>query len=328
VEGFHVGQRVTFNPTNPKDPSDILGHTTPGLFQQRLLVGRSAIQRGILLPLDERVPLVCAPLVEPLATVLYAHHLVDRVCRQRSIAVVGAGPVGLLVAIYARSRGCGEVLLVGNCRSRLEWAITRGIVRPDEALLTGSDLPAHIKARTDGQGVDAAYLCTTRRSAVDALRQALSVVREGGCLDLFGGFSDGDEVPELPGVALNAVRRANTCGLPEEGVAFAKKTSAGKSVWLTGHRGASGVHMEAASELLGESPRKYARVVSHLASLPALPGILETMGPSRKRRIADGEAAKVVIDCTSTEAFFRVFEPGEVETDTLSETRRSDHAKR
>lgn len=328
VEGFRVGQRVTFNPTNPKDPTDILGHTTPGLFQQRLLLRRSAIERGALLPLDERVPLVCAPLVEPLAAVLYAHRLVEKVCRQCSIAVVGAGSVGLLIAIYARSRGCGEVLLVANSRSRLEWAVKRGIVHPDEALPTGPDLSTLIKERTGGRGVDASYLCTTRRSAVDALRQALSFVREGGCLDLFGGFSDRDEVPELPGVALNAVRRANTCGLPEEGAALATKTSAGKGLWLTGHRGASGAHMKAASELLGESPREYARVVSHLASLPALPGILETLGPGRKRRIASEEAAKVVIDCTSMEACTSVFEPGEVETDTLSETRRINHAKR
>src|SRR5262249_49285175 len=159
-----------------------------------------ALERGLMIPFDTKIPLVCGPLVEPLGTVIYGHSLVGRACRQDCIAIVGAGPIGLTNAIYARARGCSRIFLIDSQSERLGWAVKRNIVTSDEIILSSSKTEALLLEKTAGQGVDAIYLCTTRSNARDALRQSLRYLRSGGCIDLVVGFSDNDSIPELPGI--------------------------------------------------------------------------------------------------------------------------------
>jgi threonine dehydrogenase-like Zn-dependent dehydrogenase len=79
VSQFSIGQRVTFLPNTPNDPADILGVSCEGLYQQRLLISSAALTRGTVVPLASGVPLVCAPLIEPFATVLYGQHLLEQI---------------------------------------------------------------------------------------------------------------------------------------------------------------------------------------------------------------------------------------------------------
>ena len=85
---FAVGQRVAFLPNNPADQQDILGVSTEGLFQQYLLIPQAALERGMVIPCDPHLPLMCGPLLEPFATVIYGQRLVEHVCRPTSVVVV------------------------------------------------------------------------------------------------------------------------------------------------------------------------------------------------------------------------------------------------
>lgn len=296
VRQLAPGQTVVVNPVNPADQESIVGHTTPGLFQECFLVPGTQVEAGLLVPYDERIPLLLGPLCEPLATVVYGQSLVGQVCPMERIVIVGTGPIGLLHAHYAKLCGCPHVLLVHNSRSRAAWLCAQQLARPEELLANAPHLAREVLDRTHGEGVDAAFLCTPRYAALDALQSAVAYVRDQGCLDLVVGFGDEDRVASLPDASLNGIRRANICGIPAGGFVSQQRTVGGKRVFLTGHRGTSLEHFTRAMEILAQHGSHFSRIVSHVIPFSDAPAILErilcrqTAGPR-------GEFGKVVFDC-------------------------------
>lgn len=295
VTRFSPEDYLTFNPTNPYNPGDILGHSSPGVFQHYLTVSAESVARGLLVPCDKRLPLLCSGLIEPLAVVLYAQELIQSLCHQRTIAIVGGGPIGILMALYARHLAIERVLLIHNTQSRLAWAVRRGIVSSEETYLASaldvSQLRKHV--------IDAVYLCTTRPSALVALRQAIAYVRDGGCLDLIGGFGANDRVPEIPQVDLQAIRQANIGGIPLPGRFCQCQTDQGKTIWLTGHRGVSDLFLYRAMDLLLQNTTYYTQAVTHRLSIDAALEVLEALRTGSGRQFQERECVKMVIDYTA-----------------------------
>jgi threonine dehydrogenase-like Zn-dependent dehydrogenase len=96
------------------------------------------------------------------------------------VAVVGAGPVGLMATMCAQLFGPARVFVVDMVDSRLEVAqdlggipINASMVHPVEA----------IKSHTDGIGADASIECVGLMSAVDT---AIQSVRGGGTISMVG----------------------------------------------------------------------------------------------------------------------------------------------
>lgn len=304
---YTVGQYVIFLPNNPHNFDDVLGVSTEGLFQQRLVISRSALQRGMAVALDPRIPLVCAPLLEPLATVIYGQRLLEQVRKSESMVVVGAGPIGLLNALYARGQGCAQIFLVDTSQARLAWAVERGIVDDAHALPNSPQLGDLLWERTAGRGVDAACLCTPRSATRTVLAQALRYVRDEGCIELAAGTDSREELPELPGVDLDAIRHANVCGLGH--AVHAGVTQDGKQIWLTGHSGASASYLMQAMQRLLQEPAIYAKVISHLASYAAAPRIFEQLLADTPQSVAEAPRVKVIIDFTNPLDEMAVFDP-------------------
>lgn len=309
VTGISIGQQIIFNPVNPYNQNDIWGHSTSGIFQQYFLFASPAIEQGRIIPIDSTLPLVCGPLVEPLGTVVYGQLLANKLCPPKRIAIVGAGPIGLLHALYAKSQGCANVFLIHPSQGRLEWAVQQGTVKPEEALLDSPHIDSTILDRTGGNGVDVVYMCTPRLTALYALRKALKYVRDHGCVDLVGGFSDGDTVPELPNVDLNSVRRANICGLPLDGIVNQYRTIEGKEISLIGHRGTSPFHLKIAMELLCQQPFHFIKIISHIISLQAAPDVLHHLIHYKYKPLLDKVCVKIIIDFTLDGYQIEVFEP-------------------
>lgn len=304
---FSVGQYVTFLPNNPNNPADTLGVSTEGLNQHYLLVSQPALERGMVIPFDTGIPLVCGPLLEPFATVLYGQSLLEQVCTPERMVIVGAGPIGLLNALYARGQGCSQIFLVDTSQARLDWAVKRGIVEASHALLNSPQLVEMLLERTAGQGVDAAYLCTPRSATRSALKQAPRVVREDGGISLTAGTDSTEEFSELPGVDLDGIRQANVCGLGQEVKACV--TREGKRLWLTGHRGASVSYLQQAMQLLLKESATYARVISHVISYHAAPRVFGHLLAAEPQNIAGAPGVKVIIDFTNEVQEIEVFDP-------------------
>lgn len=312
---FSVGQRVTFLPNNPNDPEEALGVSTEGLNQQYLLISQADLERGMVVPFDTEIPLACGPLLEPFATAIYGQHLVDQVCKPETMVIVGAGPIGLLNALYARGQRCAQILLVDTSQARLDWAVRRGVVEDSHAILSSPHLADSLLERTAGQGIAAAFLCTPRSATRSVLQQALRYVRAEGCVSLTAGTNRHDELPELPGVDLNGIRQANVCGIGRE--ARLCVTQEGKRLWLTGHSGASASFLQEAMQLVVKEPAVYARVISHRVSYRAAPRIFEHLLAGETHDVAGVPRVKVVIDFTREDQEIEAFEPHQFVQDGL-----------
>lgn len=292
---FFVGQKVVFNPVNPNDQDDILGHSTDGIFQQLVQISLHDVDRGILIPSSDRLPLIAGILVEPLGAVIYGFKLVSQVNASKNVAIFGAGTIGLLSAIYAKEIGCENVFLVHNSPSRLAWAVQNDIVSTDETILIADDVSSFVMNMTNGVGVDAVFVCTPPRSAHEVLAIAFNCIRNEGCIDLVGGILGTNNIPGQQVINFGQIRRANVCGRPDGGFHARTKLSSGKTVLITGHRGTSQAHLVAAMGLLIERFTQYMKVITHVVPFESSPEFLLQLIRSNSRIIEGREFVKGVI---------------------------------
>lgn len=293
---LRAGEPVVFNPAAQLPAGRILGHNTPGLFQRRVAIDSQGLDDGLVLRAPDSLRPICGALTEPLASVIYAHDLILRMARDvRSVVVFGAGPIGLMAALYLRGLGT-RVLLVHPDRTRLSTAIHLGLVDETSAILGRERLTERIVARNGGARLDAALICTTRPGAPSALGQATEAVRDGGCIDLVANFPEQGAVPAgLSAEAIRAVRAANVCGLPERGVYLHGKF-AGRRIGLTGHRGTSRDHLDRAMKTLVRQPTRYMRLITHTLSLPEAAEAIPILAGSGQRSLGGRDCIKAVID--------------------------------
>lgn len=300
------GDRVVFNPVNPHDQDEILGHSYDGLFQRYFVASAGELARRALLVL---APAALAPelcvLAEPLGTVLYTHELVQRAAAPRSWLVIGAGPVGILHALHAaRLPHAPRVRIVCNSEQRARWLVRRGIAAARDVVRWSPD-DAAARDVAAGGAPDLVLACTPARAAPAAIEFAAAVVADSGHIGLIGG-AGGRASAALPGVDLVAVRRTNACGVTAPGAAAAvgATTAAGRTVFVFGQRGTAPRHLQAALTLLAKAP-DYARVLTHRVALAALPEALAAIADGRP--LAGEPCVKAVVDCTRDDAAIELF---------------------
>lgn len=131
-----------------------------------------------VIPVPDALSDVEAALVEP-ATVTF--HAVRRagITPGDVIAVVGAGPIGLLTAQNARNAGAGRMIISEPTAARRQMARDLGfdeVVHPDE-------LQAALQETTDGMGADVVFECA---GVASLLQPTAELVRRGGTLALLG----------------------------------------------------------------------------------------------------------------------------------------------
>jgi L-iditol 2-dehydrogenase len=140
-----------------------------------------------VVPLPPGLPAARAAFTEPLACALLG---IERagVRSEQTVAVLGHGPLGCLLAMVARARGA-RVLLVGKPGWRLDQVRALGIA---ECLDTSAgDIVTALRAATGGRGADVTIDATGRP---DVWEQALDAVSRGGCVVFFGGCAPGTSV--------------------------------------------------------------------------------------------------------------------------------------
>ncbi len=125
-------------------------------------------------------------LLEPLSVAVHAVGKAN-VSLADSVAIFGAGAIGLLLLQLVQAAGAGDVFVVDIQPHRLEVAKSLGARALDN---TSGDVTSEIYAQTRGLGVDLAFEAVGLAST---LRQTLSVLRKGGQAVLIGLFEE-DEI--------------------------------------------------------------------------------------------------------------------------------------
>jgi threonine dehydrogenase-like Zn-dependent dehydrogenase len=118
-----------------------------------------------------------------------------------TVAIQGAGPVGLNLALLARLSGAGRVIVVDRFPNRLEMATKMGadqVVQIDPSSPRG-DITA-VQQATSGRGADITMEATGSPSAVPA---GMQMTRDGGRYVIVGHYTDGGEIPINPHQQIN-----------------------------------------------------------------------------------------------------------------------------
>jgi (R,R)-butanediol dehydrogenase / meso-butanediol dehydrogenase / diacetyl reductase len=161
VERWSPGDRVVVRPLDPCGDCpacaaghshicqnlDFLGIDTPGAFQTHWTVPAHTLHR-----LPDSVDDEIGALIEPLAVACHDVRLGEVAEGERAV-VIGAGPIGTLVALVARHAGA-DVLMTEVNPYRVEFARSLGFETLHGA---EADVATHVQELTDGAGADVVF---------------------------------------------------------------------------------------------------------------------------------------------------------------------------
>lgn len=161
-----------------------LGYYTNGGFAEYMLIPSDAVANGNLIPFNlSQCSFSEAALVEPLSCVLNGMQFLH-ITAEDVVVIFGAGPIGSMHGLVAKSRGAKRVVLVEPFENKLQSARTIGVaddyINPDKISL--GDVVHEI---THGEGADVAITACPSGAAQE---QALAITGIRGRISFFGGL--------------------------------------------------------------------------------------------------------------------------------------------
>jgi L-iditol 2-dehydrogenase len=159
-----------------------------GLSEEILVPGWN-VSRGGVIRLPSNVTFEKAALLEPLACCIRALDK-SRIQKADDIAIFGAGPAGIMLALLAQSIGSGKIFLIDINQFRLDLAKKHFQVECLNINIQ-PDAEESIRGATGGRGVDVSVVAT---SNPQAMVKAFSLTRRAGKIILFGVPSKGTQL--------------------------------------------------------------------------------------------------------------------------------------
>ena len=198
VSSFEPGDRVCFDSTvycnqcpacrqtlyNRCAERQVLGVSTPQFTRQGAMAEYVAVPEWIVEPLPESMTFVQAALLEPVSI---AAHAANRAAfdAEETVAVMGAGTIGLLVLQTARLKGAEQVIVIDVDESRLQVAKKLGA---DVTLNPANcDVVEEVKDETGGEGVDVSFEAV---GLEETFQNAMALTRTGGQLVAIGNVRE------------------------------------------------------------------------------------------------------------------------------------------
>jgi L-iditol 2-dehydrogenase len=188
------GRRVAVDPAVPCGQCEFCQEGNPNFCLNLRFAGHGVEDGGLrqvlawpercLFPLPEGFSGADGAMLEPLGVALHAIDL-GKLRPGVAVAVLGCGPIGLLIVQLARLAGAARLLATDRLPHRLEAARACGAT---ETLLVSDDQPIDLVWKaTGGQGVNVAFEAAGENAAVE---MAVEAARPGGRVVLVGIPSD------------------------------------------------------------------------------------------------------------------------------------------
>lgn len=190
VTHLSVGDRVCMEPGIP-DPNSRASRL--GMYNVDPAVSFWATPpvHGVLTPyvvhpanytfkLPDNVSLAEGAMVEPFAVGMQAAYKAG-IKPGDTAVVIGAGPIGTMVAIAALAGGCARAIVADLAQPKLDIAARYQGVIPVN--VRGQDLAAEVNRLTDGWGADVVFECSGSPRAWDSV---LALPRPGGTVVVVG----------------------------------------------------------------------------------------------------------------------------------------------
>lgn len=155
-------------------------------------------------PLDKRVPLTVAALIGCAVTTGVGAVLNTAALRPgSSVAVYGAGGVGLSIIMGARLAGAGRIIAVDTHEAKGDIALSFGAT---DFLMSGSDTLSAIRRMTEGRGADYVFEAIGLPTVQE---ECLAAARPGGTVILAGVAPMGSGT-NLPGAIITRQEKTIT----------------------------------------------------------------------------------------------------------------------
>ncbi len=252
VEGFQVGEKLAVGADVPCgecpwclsgqgnccEDNYAIGYQFPGGFAEYCLLDPRVVKYGPVCKIPSGVTFEHAALAEPLACCLNG---LERVffAAGKSVLIIGAGPIGLLLLLTARFLGAGLILLADKDERRLNLA--RSFPADDFILTDNEGLEDRVMTITRGRGPDIIF---TACAARPAQQQAIRLVAKHGFVNFFGGLPPG-----------------------EEPIAVSSNDLHYREAYLTGSHGSTPRQHRSALDYIASGKIPVARLITHRFSL-------------------------------------------------------------
>lgn len=178
VTGYEVGEKVTVRPLDNRleTPSDkgfghiakklkFIGIDSPGAMQQYWNVPAFTLHK-----LNQNTDLKLAALVEPLAVACHDVRR-GRLVQGETAVVLGGGPIGLLVAMVAKSKGAKVIISeVNDIRIKMAEAMGFEVVNPIK-----TDLVQYLEEKTDGGLADVVFEVAGVQPSLDVMTEVAGI---------------------------------------------------------------------------------------------------------------------------------------------------------
>ena len=217
--GLAPGQRVIVEPDLPCWTCQMCASGRENLCENLQFFGCGYHQGGMadyftlpanrLHPVPDELDDLTAALIEPLATPVHAVRLAGDV-GGRSVAVLGAGTIGLLTLAVLRAHGAGKVVSTDPLPAKRDRAAALGADATIDA--TAPDVAGQVRTALGGSA-DVVFDCVSVQSSVD---QAIAIADKGGTVVIVGVPVEAVTVP-LPVVQDHQIRiQGSATYLPED----------------------------------------------------------------------------------------------------------------
>lgn len=159
-----------------------LGHQYHGGFAEFVRIPAIAVQAGNVNLIPASVDYLSATLAEPLACVINGQEAMQ-IQLGDTVAVIGAGPIGIMHAELARSRGAGKVFLINRSLPRLDRARSLGY----DAYISSQqeDAVQRVLDLTDGLGANVVIVTAGSEAA---MQMGLAMTGKMGKVCFFAGL--------------------------------------------------------------------------------------------------------------------------------------------
>lgn len=159
-----------------------------GAYAEYIRIPARIVEKNTLL-IPDNVPFEHAALTEPLACAV--HGFVDSHAQPGdTVAVIGGGPLGLMILHVAALAGCETIALVRH-EGQAEAAKQLGAAHVVQARSVRAAIKQTRELTPNNRGVDIAIEAV---GVPDAWEEAVELVRKGGTVNFFGGPPTGTSV--------------------------------------------------------------------------------------------------------------------------------------
>ena len=242
VDTLQIGDRIAIEPAMPCGACDQCLAGRPHTCRKLRFLGCPGQAVGCLseyivmpqkscLPIPDSMSFEQASISEPLAIGLYAARLAGDV-KEKNIAILGSGPIGLSVLAGVQLAGAGDVYLTDKIDERLSIARESGATATYNVL--HQDVAVEV-AKQNPQMLDMVFECCGQQEALD---QSIHLLKPGGKLMIvgipqFSNFSFSVDELRRKEICIQNVRRQNGCD--KEAIRVIADGSVAVDHWITHH---------------------------------------------------------------------------------------------